>query len=87
MREVFIRQPFFPRILNQTLRPVRMSFQSGHDEYRHNYRRVGNGAEPAIHHQFHTPFSQVCRVMISLLVPVIAIDHVKHRGVRPVVQR
>lgn len=26
MREVFIRQPFFPRILNQTLRPVRISF-------------------------------------------------------------
>ena len=54
MREVFIRQPFFPRILNQTLRPVRISFlnqcmmnilpQSVHDEYRHNYRRVGNGA-------------------------------------------
>lgn len=76
MREVFIRQPFFPRILNQTLRPVRISFLN------QCMMNIGittaaweMAQEPAIHHRSDTPFSQVCSCNDHSLVPVIAIDH------------
>ncbi len=77
MREVFIRQPFFPRILNQTLPPSPYILpQSVHDEYPHNYRRVGNGAGTSDTSRLRSPFfAGLLGVNDHSLVPVIAIDH------------
>ncbi len=69
MREVFIRQPFFhaysTRLSAQSVYPSSISA----DEYRHNYRRVGNGAGTSDTSRSDTPFSQVCSCNDHSLVP------------------